>query len=928
MSQTPKQKNLIEYLSKGPEYEQEIFKKLDGIEWFEFLESQNYFAVDKNPRPVPANAEGFFTIPYWPALQFLERTAKECGEIKNLQASEKILAIIRNHTSAQPRVDNYHTWYSFLKIFNLLPLEAIRQSDVDLIRIWLKSGFDNSLVGGEIGKTFLPKLLASDRKEDRVKAISIIDAVTEIEPAEEAKADFEKWRLLVKPYWVRELFKRNATQIGRRCGEEALAIVERKLRAICENDQNNWSYLRRAAIEDHEQNLGEDTAYFVLVSAFRDILVAFSSGPKAADVLKRLLLDQKNIFRRLALYVTAVHYPMHGNIFWEVYDSQRHNLFHDLNMHHETHYFLSICFRFFSVAQKETVISYINSLETNRDDDPERKPKRDAYLRLTWLHALKDRGSDAVDRLYQEYLQLVGKEPEHPDFVNWHGEWKPRPSFDPAQFRKIVTADELVIYLNTFDVKNDFGETAYDELGEHLQARVKAEQNHFESLLMQLIPIKFVFHDYIIQAFKDLLIEGKPMNWEVLLTYYDRLIEEERLWSSDAETKDRYDRRAWVPTTIAQFLESGIRNQKIPNLEDRAPMIGAILKVILERQESSEIDREREDILTWAINTPRGRTFESFIVFVLNRCKEAVDEARPSIWEEYRPIFEAEIAQTHRRCNYEFFALAGRYLPNLWFMSKTWLQQNIAHIFPNNDPDKLLCWRAALDGYAYVSTVYAVIYDLLKRNGDLRKVIEEVHDHRRIRERCIDNIAVSYLRGAESLAQDSLFGMLLTIWNRQDIADVIGLMWSQRDVDFNETEIKRITDFWDYCHRKCINHEKENEEVLSDINLLAVFFKDLNDERKAWLLQSAPYVERRYHSTFLLEYLDRLADSSLVNAGEVFVKMLKFTIPTFHQENVISIVRKLYAGDQIGLADEICDAYDRAGHEFLRPIYTESRHKS
>ena len=95
----------------------------------------------------------------------------------------------------------------------------------------------------------------------------------------------------------------------------------------------------------------------------------------------------------------------------------------------------------------------------------------------------------------------------------------------------------------------------------------------------------------------------------------------------------------------------------------------------------------------------------------------------------------------------------------------------------------------------------------------------------------------------------------------------------------------------------------------------------LTDEQKQWLLQCAPYVDERHHSAFFLEYLDRLVDSNSKEIREIFLAMLEKTIPTYKEENIRSIVEKLYKAKEKVFANQICDRYGRAGYEFLRDLF-------
>ena len=89
-----------------------------------------------------------------------------------------------------------------------------------------------------------------------------------------------------------------------------------------------------------------------------------------------------------------------------------------------------------------------------------------------------------------------------------------------------------------------------------------------------------------------------------------------------------------------------------------------------------------------------------------------------------------------------------------------------------------------------------------------------------------------------------------------------------------------------------------------------------------WLLQSAPYVDENYHSTFFLEDLDRLANGNPKEVAQIFIKMLESTVPTFKKDNIRSIVEKIYKAGLKAEANGICDRYARAGYpNLLRDLY-------
>jgi len=145
-----------------------------------------------------------------------------------------------------------------------------------------------------------------------------------------------------------------------------------------------------------------------------------------------------------------------------------------------------------------------------------------------------------------------------------------------------------------------------------------------------------------------------------------------------------------------------------------------------------------------------------------------------------------------------------------------------------------------------------------------------------------------------------------------------------REIELKEEMKQRILDFWGYCVEKVNGHEEEHALLLSDLNLLAIFFGKINEKQKNWLLKSAPLVDENHHSSVFIKHLDKLANNSPEEVAVVYLKMLEGTIPTYPQENIRSIVEKLYKAGSIGLTNDICDKYARNGYPaLLKYIYDQ-----
>src|SRR5437016_4516290 len=119
------QESFIKLMTKSDEHARRGFELLvrrpDAETYFEPLEDAGLFAPTHNPAPVPADEPGYFRIPYWAALDYLETMAKAAGNRSDLKLASSVMKVVRRTSSyrepdGSPR-DNYHTYRKFAEIY-------------------------------------------------------------------------------------------------------------------------------------------------------------------------------------------------------------------------------------------------------------------------------------------------------------------------------------------------------------------------------------------------------------------------------------------------------------------------------------------------------------------------------------------------------------------------------------------------------------------------------------------------------------------------------------------------------------------------------------------------------------------------------------------------------------------------------------------
>lgn len=118
----------------------------------------------------------------------------------------------------------------------------------------------------------------------------------------------------------------------------------------------------------------------------------------------------------------------------------------------------------------------------------------------------------------------------------------------------------------------------------------------------------------------------------------------------------------------------------------------------------------------------------------------------------------------------------------------------------------------------------------------------------------------------------------------------------------------------------------EHRAVLSDLGLLTVFLKELSEEQEKWLLGIAPAIGVNHNTDFLIEYLEKLADVSPRQVGEITLEVVRNDKPYYDFENRYeSIIKKLLKTPYHKLAAEICNQPGLIELASITEIYNEYR---
>jgi len=918
-----KEKDLLHRVETKPELQPFFFRKLKGLHWFEPLHERNFFKPENNPKPMPAKEEGHVNIPTWPITEYLVATSEELFDPANEYYAVKFINLIREITRYAKNADysNYRTWWQLVKIIRNIPPHLISLEDIDLIDYWLDDPYERGLVAEQLGGKWLPDLLENLDEHCKQIALRLLDILYKVNFIDEKYGSQKKPVLRYDSHYAKKITEKVAELSGLKLGLLAVEIFQRQLISILDELKNDaWSYIWRPAIEEeHEQNRGRHDADNILVSAYRDCLLGFVDSDVAASSVHLLSLFDSSYqtLKRLAIYtIDKRFYDLK-----EICDSILISEYFIGNLRHELWHFLNNHYKDFVPDQRTKVIDIIEGIEIH-DDEGNIENGPTAYSRARWLASIKD-SDEQSSQLYEKYTDITGVEPDHPDFSSYMTSgWVDHKSPIPIEQLLSLNVETLVETINTYEDPGRFLEPGLEGLVKCFKDVVKTKAKEFYLELMRFIDSNLAFIYPLIEAYQELWSEKRELPWRAawpcLLDFCLELVERDDFWieENSRERSHFIANRHSIVGAIARLIEGGTKSDDHAFDKNLLPKAKQILLILLNRQEGKEFKQD-SDAVSVAINSPRGRCIEALINLSLRSCRLADKEhsGHSQAWSELESIYTSELKRNEQG-EYEFATIVANLLPNFLYMSREWTRSNLASIFDYSDYQKWLC---AMQGYAYVGTIYEDVYNYLKANADLLKALddENIKEKDHVKEKIIQNIVVSYIQGNEDINKpESLISILINRKDYSELHQLIWFVWTLRKKDDDKLR-EKVFELWPMLLEIVDVASKEGRKLASQLCCWAVFINEIDMTTESWLLQIAPYAEEDYNSHDLLESLARISESQALEAQKVWLKMLDSYSYDYPDDAIRQILKNLIVLGPEGVrkAKEVVDAYLRHGIE-------------
>ena len=916
-----KQRAFIKLMKDGEDFERHGFelllKRPDFDEFFEALMKEGLFDPERNPGPMAGEKPGYYRIPYWPPLAYLEAAAKRAGERMDLTLADRVMDVVRKVSRWQDDnnkpCDNANTWSAFARLFGSLPNRAVSIADIGLIPAWLDGRFRQSTVGHGLATGTLHHFLNSEDTDDWKKACVILYHCTAFEfvhAGPEARKTPTDVQTLIDDYWLKELVSTTAGAFGRKMGKAAADVFLDRLKAVfarAMDGYNSWAF--RPAIEDHQQNYEWNGPYNRFVEGMRDTMLAWidSDAEAASRYVEGLFNSGSEIVERVAIHLVNQRFETLRSLAPKVISSS----FFDSGHRHELHVFLTRHFRSLSDEVQTATIDAIRSLPLpDRGEDSQR---RQHFDQQAWLSAIAGHGNETADAWMAELSDTIGptRLSFPPDFNSYH-ESRSGPGPTPYNVDELVVfaRDGIIIKkLNSFTPSDDWNGPSIRSLSDTVINAVAVDPQIFVDRLPQFLEAKPEYQYAIVAGFKKLWDawdgnqEGLAWDrvWPKLTDFFEALLADENLWMEDAAGEPPLlPNRSWIPPLISEFLRAGTRSDDKAYAPDLLTRTLLLVVTLLEKSAPQAAPAE-DKALDVAINTAKGKAIEALVDHALRCCRlsDQASNTHAEVWHKLQPHFDRELAKC-RNANFEFSAIAGSSIGNLYYMSETWVNDNFRKLFPTEFTTNCL---SALDGLAYATPTKSV-YTELVASGVLVWALGQEMIGEHARKSLLQRMGLAYLWEQEVLEgpRFSHFFETLCIKNLEDISNYF---WMVRGERLEEKQKERILLFWDRCVSWSKSLESPPANLLSHLSLLSFYLTAIDQRALGWLLAVAPHASVNYNADRLIQQLERLAAGNPQETGRVLHTLLEVYHPTYDYNDRLKQLIILLADNPASRADAI-----------------------
>ena len=879
-----------------------FFDKLNNPLWIVPLVGKGYFI--NPPRIVENDGKGTVRFPPWPEFKYLIRMADY--EVAQKDIADIILKI---------DTDNISVIGDFLDCLTKMPADLVVKA-VPKVRNWINSG-----AYWLLPQKYAALIVHLANLECTKESIQLSRGLLAVQQDPRNKNrrvgkndDFVLPPDAVPKYNIqdyKEVLEIIVPTLAQKAGTAALemfcdileAAIKMSLSKVEETKPEDFSYIWRPAIEDHEQNLGESIKDD-LVTALRDTLqILLEANPlEKRTVLASLSKRQWKIFHRLVLFsINKFPDDLEDLISEEITNEAN---FLDPSIRHE-YFNLQGHYGKIPKNKQRIVLAWIA-----KGPDVEEYKKYMKQVRgdaVTEGEVQKYINSWKLSKYYpiaafldgkdkETYSDLISElgEPEHPSFTSyisspWWGPTGPKKSVDLLAFNH----KDLIGFLKDWEPANDMQSPSKEGLGREITATVANNPDHFEQAIIHFIGLDPTYVRAIITGYRDAAKNKKNIPWESLFTLAEWVLQQK--YNPDKEEGLNED-VGWGRTrnSIVELLTTGFEHNayQIP-YSDRERTWGILHTFTTDPDPTKEREAQGKDkgldVATLSINSTRGEAMHAVIKYALwirrnlekSEREEELNKKGFDIAPEVRDVLNDHL-DLEIDPSLAIRSVYGQWLPWLIFLDKKWVQANLKTIFPEEEEYKEL-YQAAWETYISFCDPYSNVIDVVKdqyvsavkRLSAFDSNQKQSHKDSHL----IQHLAVYYWIGKLDLAEESLlqsFFVNAPTQLKAELIDFIGRSLINTKEEIPDAALNRLKTLWEF--RLAAVKDNQGNEAVQQLEGFGWWFIAEKFDRK-WsinqLLETLRLTNKIDADHKIIEHLEALTEIYPKEVVECITLMLE-----------------------------------------------------
>jgi hypothetical protein len=750
-----------------------FFDQMKSPEWIPHLVSNGLFSD-----PPPAERSGnTISFPIWPASQYLARMAP--------LAPDQVLRILLRI----PETDNVRVHLDLIKTASSLPPRLAAQWAAKEIA-WCEKQDRSYLLlyddlaelmthlarGGETASAIgLARTILSLSPDPRTTTTQADNGP--FRPAPEPRTRFDVWM-------YKKIVDEHVPTLVEKCGMQAFSLLVELLESAVRLSQHpeevdseeDYSFVWRPAIEDHEQNHDHEVKDW-LVTAVRDAAARLIPS-EGVVVLQRLEQRRYKVFKRLAL-----HFRREFSNLDFVRTAQMMvdpTIFADSGFRHEYYRLLEAHFGRLSgdvQSQYYELVEKGPEWKAGGDEHEVGEPQTDtvqiAAAARGWQRNKLWPIREFLSEPRRQHLEAIVSEcgePFHPDFTSYRTGVQCGPNSPKSDSElKEMSIDELVEFLRSFTEGRPPGsnidEPSAEGLGRVLTVVVAEEPRKYADAADRFRGLDPTYVRAILQGLRQAPLQDRPFSWSQVLTLCQWAVQQQReipgrkgrLWDIDPDW-------GWTRKAIADLLIDLCNRDQLS--QDHRNELWGVFETLTNDPDPTPEDERRligRSPAQYAINTTRGRALQTVIQYASwvrrqaaatpgaeSAARNGLDdlpEVRAVLDRHLDPAIDPSLA---------IRSVYGEYLPWLHSLDHNWVGQSLSRIFPSGESP---LWDAAWDTYVTFCPVYDAVFSVL--HAEYERAIErlgtgaqEADSGFDPEEKLVDHLLMMYLRGKLTFGDD------------------------------------------------------------------------------------------------------------------------------------------------------------------------------